>query len=165
MTFVVLGIGSNIERELNIRGALEGLKALGHLDASPIVESAPVGYDSTSHFYNLVVGVETDQPLDTVRTLCKQLERQSGRHPDEPRFSPKTLDVDLLLWGDTVTSPPAHPTLPHPDILRYAHVLCPLALLYPSHTHPVTGTTYQALWKERQATLPPLTVLMPPILT
>lgn len=159
MTHVVLGIGSNIERETNIHIALKGLGALGPLEISPVVESAPVGYDSMSYFYNLVIGVETALSLDEVRMRCKELERQSGRRSDEPRFSPKTLDIDLLLWGDTVTTPTQRPTLPHPEILRYAHVLCPLALLYPSAIHPVTGTSYQALWAERCTTFPPLVVL------
>lgn len=159
MTLAVLGLGSNIDRERNIRFALDSLSAaLGNLARSPIVESDPVGYDSTSRFYNVVVGVETDLPMMDVRALCKRLELQSGRHPDEPRFSPKTLDIDLLLWGDTVTSDGQHPVLPHPDIVRFAHVLYPLALLYPAARHPGTGTSYESLWEQHRADFPALTI-------
>ncbi|BBG30818.1 2-amino-4-hydroxy-6-hydroxymethyldihydropteridine diphosphokinase [Zymobacter palmae] len=166
MTLAVLGIGSNIGREHNIRTALDALStALGPLALSPIVESDPVGYDSTSRFYNIVVGVETDQKFQEVKALCKRLERQSGRRTDEPRFSPKTLDIDVLLWGDEVTSGDQHPILPHPDIERFAHVLCPLALLYPDATHPVERVSYKALWEQRKADLPVLTVLPPSVLT
>lgn len=163
MTHVVLGIGSNIDRERNIRLALEGLKSLGTLEVSPIVESDPVGYESSSRFFNLVVGVETTYSQEALRLLCKALERQSGRHPEEPRFSPKTLDIDLLLWGDCITDIDDHPRLPHPDILRYAHVLCPLALLYPTAKHPVTGLSYQALWEEKQTSWSSLQQLPPPV--
>ena len=166
MTLAVLGIGSNIQREHNVRFALNALQAaLGPLELSPIVESDPVGYDSSSRFYNMVVGVDTEWPIEDVRQLCKRLERQSGRRADEPRFSPKTLDIDLLLWGDTITPEGQRPALPHPDIERFAHVLCPLALLYPSARHPVIGTLYSQLWEQQQAHRLPLTVLSPPTLS
>lgn len=165
MTLVVLGIGSNVDREHNVHFALNALRtALGPLALSPIVESDPVGYDSSSRFYNMVVGVDTEWAIEDVRQLCKRLEHQSGRRTDEPRFSPKTLDIDLLLWGETVTPEGQRPALPHPDIARFAHVLCPLALLYPSAQHPVSGTSYGELWQQQRAQLPPLTVLSPPIL-
>lgn len=163
MTHVVLAIGSNIDRERNIDLALRGLKPLGTLEVSPIVESDPVGYDSTSRFYNLVIGVETTYSQSALHALCKALERQSGRCPNEPRFSPKTLDIDLLLWGDLITDADSHPCFPHPDILRYAHVLCPLSLLYPTAKHPIIGASYQVLWENKKAALPTLQQLPPPI--
>lgn len=162
MTHVVLGIGSNIERERNVHFALEALSVLGRLEVSPIVESDPVGYDSTSRFYNMVVGVDTFWTLADVRALCKRLERQSGRRVDEPRFSPKTLDIDLLLWGDAISETGQHPVLPHPDILRFGHVLRPLSLLYPARIHPVARTCYKELWEQHQRDFSPLTVLAPP---
>lgn len=165
MIHAVLGIGSNVDRESNIRFALDSLSAaFGPLELSPIVETDPVGYDSTSRFYNMVVGVATDREFMDVRALCKQLERQSGRHCDEPRFSPKTLDIDVLLWGDTVSEIGQSPVLPHPDILRFSHVLCPLSLLYPTAIHPVVGASYVDLWKQHQHDFSPLAILPPPVL-
>lgn len=152
MTFAVLGLGSNVAREAHIAYALKGLAALGTLNASPVVESDPVGYDSSSRFHNLVVGLHTDYRFEAVKQLCKRLECDTGRLLDEPRFSPKTLDIDILLWQDGQHAP-------HPDILCYAHVLCPMALLYPDMKHPGTDQTYRALWEARRHHLPAIAVL------
>ena len=159
MTQVVLGLGSNVSRRTHLRCALAGLKALGPLDISPIVESDPVGYSSASRFYNLVVGFHTNIAVEQVIQLCKRLEREAGRSPDEPRFSPKTLDVDILLWNDDAPPEALSRRLPHPDILQHAHVLCPLALLYPDHRHPTQGQTYQTLWEARRAAFPKVIIL------
>jgi 2-amino-4-hydroxy-6-hydroxymethyldihydropteridine diphosphokinase len=144
---VHVGIGSNIDRENSIRGAVRELAAhYGPLTLSPVYESKAHGFEG-GNFYNLVAGFNTDEPVERVKEFLSRIESRFGRRRQENRFSSRTLDLDLLLYGDVVRHD-AQINLPHPDIRRYAFVLRPLAEIAPDLRHPETGFSYVQMWEQ-----------------
>jgi 2-amino-4-hydroxy-6-hydroxymethyldihydropteridine diphosphokinase len=89
-----------------------------------------------------------------VHTILEQIEAACGRVRGGPRYAPRTLDIDLLLYGDLVRDTP--PVLPRKDLLRYAFVLKPMADIAPDHRHPLTGRGFAAHWAEFDAASQPL---------
>lgn len=156
MTQVFVGVGSNVDRDRNVRQGLQSLAAeFGPLRCSRVFECAAVGFVGDA-FLNLVVGFETTlTPLD-LATRLRALEIRHGRPHEVSKYSPRTLDIDLLLYGDVVQSADGL-QLPREDVLRYAFVLWPLAELAPELRHPVIGRTYAELWADfPRASMPPL---------
>ena len=149
MTKVYASIGSNIEPTVNIQMCITALRArYGTVDLSPVYETLAVGFVGAA-FYNLVVGFTTDEEAHAVAQFFRTLERESGRDLHHAKFAPRTLDVDLLLYGDQVLDE-AHLKIPRGEILEYAFVLRPLAELCPMGRHPVLGETFQDLWQTFQ---------------
>ena len=147
MPRVYIGIGSNIDRENSIRGAVRELAALyGPLTLSPVYESKAHGFEG-DNFYNLVAGFDTAEPLERIKESLSPIEFHFGRRRQENRFSARTLDLDLLLYGDIVRHDD-QVNLPHPDIRRYAFVLRPLADIAPDLRNPETRLTYAEMWKQ-----------------
>lgn len=145
MTTIYISLGSNIERERHIRAGLDALHAaFGELRVSRVFESEAVGFNGHP-FYNLVAAAETDLPLVTVCQLLREMEFAHGREPDAKKFAPRTLDLDLLLYGDLVCETPL--VLPRGEILTNAFVLWPLAELAPGLRHPIDGRTMGELWE------------------
>lgn len=145
MTTIYISLGSNIERERHIRAGLDALHAeFGELRVSRVFESEAVGFNGRP-FYNLVAAAETDLPLVTVCQLLREMEFAHGREPDAKKFAPRTLDLDLLLYGDLVCETPL--VLPRGEILTNAFVLWPLAELAPRLRHPIDGHTMDELWE------------------
>ncbi len=145
MTRIYISLGSNIERVHHIRAGLDALHAeFGELTVSRVFESEAVGFAGRP-FYNLVVGADTDLPLATLCQRLRAMEFAHGREPDAKKFAPRTLDLDLLLYGDLVCNIPV--ALPRGEILTNAFVLWPLAELAPSLRHPVDGRTLDELWQ------------------
>ena len=97
------------------------------------------------NFFNLVVGFYSTLPVDETEIKLRNIEYQFGRKRDEPRYSSRTLDLDLLLFGDLVCD--KH-ELPRIDIVNYAFVLKPLCDIAPDLIHPSTGKSIQTLWDE-----------------
>ena len=125
MTRIYISLGSNIEREHHIRAGLDALHAeFGELTVSRVFESEAVGFAGRP-FYNLVVGADTDLPLATLCQRLRAMEFAHGREPDAKKFAPRTLDLDLLLYGNLVCDVPV--ALPRGEILTNAFVLWPLA--------------------------------------
>lgn len=156
MTRAYISIGSNIDRERNVRSALAALRArFGALDVSPIYETDAVGFDGAA-FVNLVVGVDADGDPETVTATLKAIEYEHGRRGQgQGRCSSRTLDLDLLTWGDDVYHS-ATRELPRDEILRYAFVLRPLAELAGDRQHPALGRTYGELWADFDASDQPM---------
>jgi len=143
-TKVYLGIGSNIDREASVRNGLTALQSLyGELQISPVYKSKAFGFEGDD-FFNLVVGFETELDIDEIETQLKDVEVQSGRKKNDKSYSPRTLDIDLLLYGNLVCD--KH-LLPRIDIIKYAFVLKPLCDLAPDLVHPTEKKTISELWK------------------
>lgn len=146
MAAAFVGVGSNIDREHNVRSAVGMLrKRFGSLLVSPVYESPAVGFDGDP-FLNLVVRFDADIAPLALSTELLAVELAHGRRREGERFGPRTLDLDLLLYGDTVLKDGAlH--IPHSDILDYSFVLRPLADIAPGMRHPELGKTFAALWQ------------------
>lgn len=148
MARVFFGIGSNTEREKYIHSGLIALaECFCWVQRSRVFRSASVGF-AGSDFYNLVVEVETPLPVTDVLAECKRIEYENGRQPDSTKFSPRTLDIDVLLYDDLVRE--KQPQLPRAEITENAFVLWPLADIAGDHRHPVLGDTFKTLWQNYQ---------------
>lgn len=144
MARVYLGLGSNIDRERNIRAGLDALDAgFGPLAVSPVYDCEAVGFEGQP-FLNLVVGIDTELPVGALARQLRQLEYQHGRPENAPRFSPRHLDIDILSYGE-VCGTVDGVLLPRPEILDNAYVLYPLADLAPQCLHPGCGSSYRCL--------------------
>lgn len=146
MARVYLSLGSNIRRHLHISAALAALtREFGELTISSVYESEAVGF-AGSDFFNLVVGVETTLDIAALSSVLKKIEDANGRNRQGPRFSPRTLDIDILTYDDFVGTE-AGVTLPREEITQNAFVLLPLAELAPDTLHPQLGQSYSQLWQ------------------
>lgn len=146
MARVYISIGSSIEREKHVLCALDALHEwFGELLLSPVYESEAVGFVGES-FLNLVVGVDTGLGVGELSVRFKQLEADNGRRRDVPKFSGRTLDLDILTYDDQVGQIDGV-ELPRGEILKNAFVLKPLADIAPEDRHPVCGKSYSELWQ------------------
>lgn len=144
MTEVVVGVGSNIEPRRHVCAALERLaERFGRLDVSPVYSCPAVGF-SGADFVNLVVAFDTDEPIEAVQAGLRAIEAEGGRDL-AARDGSRTLDLDMLLFGDTVFDN-GDIRVPRADILDYAFVLRPLAEMRPQAQHPIDGRSYRELW-------------------
>lgn len=145
MARVYVSIGSNIDRERNIREAVKALaEAFGELTLSTVYETEPVGFVA-DNFYNLVVGLDTELGVHAVARRLREIEHRHGRRRISPKLKSRTLDLDLLLYDDVV-SHERELDLPRPDITEYAFVLRPLCEIAPNRVHPETGQRLADLW-------------------
>ena len=144
MTRVFVGIGSNIDRQKNIQDGIAALSnKFGDLIISPVYESKPFGFEGDD-FYNLVVGFDTQLDIEDISRLLRDIEFQFGRQRTESHFSSRTLDIDLLLFGNLVSD---EHHLPRHDVTDYSFVLCPLAMIAPDLEHPISGQRLCDLWQ------------------
>ena len=145
-----LSLGSNIEPERQIPAALASLQQMfGELTVSPIYESEAVGFDG-DNFYNLVVGITTQLPPRELAASLRSIEAAHGRVRGAEKFTSRTIDIDLLTFGQRVIDEPGI-QVPRDEILRYAFVLKPLADVAPRELHPVVGHSYGELWSQFDA--------------
>ncbi|AXY42393.1 2-amino-4-hydroxy-6-hydroxymethyldihydropteridine diphosphokinase [Halomonas sp. JS92-SW72] len=151
MALVTVSIGSNIERDRHVRACLDALaESFGELRISRVFESEPVGFEDGRNFYNLVAAFESDWSVGELQAWCKRLEFANGRRKESPKFSPRTLDIDLLTVGG-LTGEHDGVLLPRDEIRHHAFVLQPLAELLPEARHPESGETYAAMWADFEA--------------
>ena len=145
-----VAIGSNIAPEANVLAALGALdERYGQLAVSTVYRTEAVGFEGRP-FLNLVVGFDTDDPPERVLAFLRRQEDAQGRVRTGPKFSARTLDLDLLLYDDRCGEVAGKP-LPHPDILEYPFVLRPLAELAPEQPHPTDGRTFADLWADMRS--------------
>ena len=144
MPRVHVSIGSNQDREHNVRRAVAALaRRFGPLDLSPVYEAEAVGFRGDA-FLNLAAGFDTDDDLDTVIDALHAIEADCGRVRTEKRFGPRTMDIDVLTYGDLICEDdPVE--LPRSEITREAYVLLPLVDIAPEVRHPALGESFRAL--------------------
>lgn len=157
---IYVSAGSNIQPARHLRTGLRELeRRFGELSVSSVYQTKAVGFDGDD-FLNLVVSFETgSSPADVVAVL-DGIEAAVGRERHEERFASRTLDLDLLIYGDMVVDGPEL-RLPRADILRYAFVLAPLAEMAPDLVHPLEGMTMRELWAGFDAADQPVQRLSP----
>lgn len=147
MTSIYLSLGSNVDRHKNITAALDALANLfGELQISSVYESKSVGFEG-SNFFNLVVGAHTHLSIADLSETLKRIEDENGRKRNGPKFSPRTLDIDILTYGDFVGVENGI-ELPRAEITANAFVLLPLAEIAPNVLHPQLKKTYSDIWQE-----------------
>jgi 2-amino-4-hydroxy-6-hydroxymethyldihydropteridine diphosphokinase len=152
---VYISIGSNLDRRRHILASLDELRRLhGAVEVSPVYESAAIDCEG-GNFYNLVAGFSTRQDWQSLRRELRRIEEDHGRKRNAGKCEARTLDLDLLLYGDWQVEDGKF-ALPRSEILRYAFVLRPLADIAPSLRHPALGRSYAELWAEMQVSSPPL---------
>lgn len=147
MTLVYVGLGSNLgDREGTIRQALERLAADGRIEVvavSTLRETDPVGYLDQPLFLNGAAALRTDLPPRALLERLQEVERDLGRDRSGPRYGPRTIDLDLLLYGGESLDEPGL-EIPHPRLAERRFVLEPLAELDESLEVPGRGSV-QAL--------------------
>jgi 2-amino-4-hydroxy-6-hydroxymethyldihydropteridine diphosphokinase len=137
--------GSNIDAQRHLAFAVRELeREFGVLDVSRAYRNKAVGFEGPD-FINLVAGFRTKLDLDQVIERLQSIERRCGRPADAPKWAPRTMDLDILLYGDHVMDEPGR-KLPRPDLLRRAYMLGPLAEIAPQFVHPTAGKTIGELW-------------------
>jgi 2-amino-4-hydroxy-6-hydroxymethyldihydropteridine diphosphokinase len=143
---IYLGLGSNLgPRERTLDQALERIARRGFSARrrSSAYLSEPVGGPAQGWYVNLVVEGESDLDPQMLLAACQETERELGRERRE-RWGARTLDVDLLLYGDETRETPDL-LLPHPRLHERLFVLAPLAEIAPEVRHPRLGLTAREL--------------------
>ena len=147
MTRVYVAAGSNVQPATNLVRALNKLQHyFPDLVTSTAYRNEAVGFEGQD-FINLVCSFETDQGVRPVIALLHEAEAACGRERNAPRWAPRSMDLDILLFGDMVCDEPGL-VLPRPDLVRRAYMLGPMAELAPQQVHPLSGRTMRDLWDE-----------------
>jgi len=155
---VHVGVGSNVEREHNIRSGVNALRErFKNVVMSTAYESAAVGFDGDP-FYNLVARFETALDIEALGVTLRQIEDSHHRDRTLPSFGPRTLDIDLLLFDDVVLQQ-GKLQLPRDEIEKNAFVLRPLAELSGELMHPLRGESLRVMWQQFDQTQQPLTAV------
>ena len=150
MVEVYVAAGSNVEPVRNLCKALAAIDAaFGPLLLSPAYRNKAVGFEGAD-FINLVVGFSTQEPVTVVRRRLQEIEAACDRPPGAPKWAPRTMDLDILLYGAIVSSEPGL-LLPRPDLLRRPYMLKPIADIAPEVRHPTLHKTMRELWDEFDA--------------
>jgi 2-amino-4-hydroxy-6-hydroxymethyldihydropteridine diphosphokinase len=157
MARVYLSLGSNLEPARYLNAALAELRErFGALAVSPAYRSKSVGFDGAD-FVNLAVGLDTELSPEALNDWLHALEDRHGRRRDVPRFSDRTLDLDIVLYDDMVRQGEGHLDIPRKE-LRHAFVLKPITDIAPELRHPVSGKTMAELWAAFPVESEPLVV-------
>jgi 2-amino-4-hydroxy-6-hydroxymethyldihydropteridine diphosphokinase len=142
LTRAYVGLGANLgDREATIRDAVERLAAEPAVEVvavSQLRETDPVGFTEQPRFLNAAAAVDTDLPPRQLLDRLLAIERGLGRTRDGPRFGPRTIDLDLLLYGDEHVHEPGL-SVPHPRLHERRFALEPVAELDPEAVVPGRG--------------------------
>jgi 2-amino-4-hydroxy-6-hydroxymethyldihydropteridine diphosphokinase len=147
MNTAYLGLGSNVDARRHIKIAVHALiRKFSDAEISPIYQSKAVGFEGDD-FINLVVRIQTAlKPLE-LRHYLRTLEESHGRNRNSPKWSDRTLDIDILLFDDLVIDSGGL-KLPRGEITHFAHVLKPLTDIAPDLIHPLEKLSYREIWNK-----------------
>lgn len=146
ITEVYLDIGSNIDREKNIQSCVDELQIdFPDIVFSKAYESEAEGFDGDP-FINLSAKLHTELSFDELNAYLKNIENKHARKRDNDKFISRTLDVDILLFGDQVLQP--EKDLPRAEILKFPFVLFPLSEIAGDFLHPVEKITISEIVKK-----------------
>ena len=154
---VAVILGSNIDREHNLPAAVRLLsEATNVIGVSTVYETIAVGSHQQPNYFNAVVLLETElTPAELKDGLLTRVEQQLGRRRTADKYAPRTIDLDIVLYGDMdsdyivvgdyIPSDGRPHHIPDPDLLRYLHSAVPVAELLPELKHPETGESLHSI--------------------
>ncbi|SMY37869.1 2-amino-4-hydroxy-6-hydroxymethyldihydropteridine diphosphokinase [Photobacterium andalusiense] len=146
MITAYISIGSNVEREHYLPAGVAAVAKLATAwRMSRIFEAEPVGFEG-DNFFNSVIEIKTSLSLVTLQQSLKEIERQLGRPDNAAKNQSRTIDLDILLYGDVINE--ASPTLPRSDLYKFAFVLWPMSELCPELVIPGQQQTIAQLWQQ-----------------
>jgi 2-amino-4-hydroxy-6-hydroxymethyldihydropteridine diphosphokinase len=149
-TRVYLSLGSNVDPEKNLRAAIAELRAqFGAIDVSPAYRYPAVGFEGPD-FLNLAAGIDTGLEPQALNDWLHALEDRHGRRRDVPRYSSRTLDVDIVLYGDRIIDGAKNLQVPRAELMQ-AFVLQPLADIASDAIHPTLHQSIGKLWASGSA--------------
>lgn len=144
---VYLAIGGNVEPERQLLHAAAQLRRrFPGIHFSPCYQNPAFGFEGAD-FYNVAAGFESDATALAIVAQLHEIESLCGRRRDDPKWAPRAMDIDLLLYGATIADTATY-RLPRPDLLRHSYMLKPLADIAPGLQHPITGRTMADHWQE-----------------
>jgi 2-amino-4-hydroxy-6-hydroxymethyldihydropteridine diphosphokinase len=161
MAVTYIGLGANLPSvagspEATLAAAVERLGSLGQqvIARSSLYSTTPVGFADQPRFLNAVVGVETHHGPRSLLISLLEIEREFGRDRASAIVNgPRTLDLDILLYGDLMVSEPGL-EIPHPRLAEREFVLVPLNQIAPDALDPRTGEKVKELLQKLRAGLP-----------
>jgi 2-amino-4-hydroxy-6-hydroxymethyldihydropteridine diphosphokinase len=152
---VYVAAGSNVAPEPHLKQAVAALRReFPGARFSPWYRNRAEGF-AGDDFINLVAGFDTTLTVREVQTRLQAIELACGRPRGAPRWAPRTMDLDVLLYGDLVCEEPGL-KLPRPDLLKRAYMLGPLAALAPEVRHPTEQLSIAELWRRFDQAAHPL---------
>jgi len=156
MADVFVAAGSNVEPERNLTRAVEEMRReFPDIRFSSWYRNPAVGFQGDD-FINFVAGFTTDLPVRDVIQRLQAIETVCGRPREAPRWAPRSMDLDILLYDALVLDEPRL-KLPRPDLLKRAFMLGPLAEIAPDLVHPTLGVTIGELWQRFDQAAHPMT--------
>ena len=144
---IIISIGSNIDKEINLPLAVQLLAQQCTLvAASPVYETVPVGLIDQANFFNAAVLVETDlDALQFKHQVLIPIEQQLNRVRTDDKNAPRTIDLDISLYNDEIKDIDQKHHVPDPDLLKFPHVAIPIADLAPDMPHPETAEPLKSI--------------------
>jgi 2-amino-4-hydroxy-6-hydroxymethyldihydropteridine diphosphokinase len=146
MTLAYVSGGSNLDAEANLLVAARELTATyPGARFSRVYRNAAIGFDGPE-FLNFVVELPVHGEPGALKAELERIEGLCGRPRYAPKWAPRTMDLDILLFGEVVLDAPGL-VLPRPQLTNWAFMLGPLAELAPDAPHPTAGRTVGELWR------------------
>ena len=144
MSRVFVSVGTNINKEHNLRSCLSALQQIfRNVIKSSVYQSAAVGFEGAD-FYNMVVSLETTLTPSNTNQVFFEIEKKHGRKRSENQFVSRELDLDQLLYDDLIVDKNGvH--LPHKDLDKHAYILKPMAEIAGDLVHPKVGQCFSEL--------------------
>lgn len=156
MPRVFVAAGSNVDAERNLQlAARELVRAFGRVEFSPAYRNVAAGFEGDD-FINFVAVFDSARPVREVVAELQRIEGLCGRERDAPKWAPRSMDLDILLYGDMICDEPGL-VLPRPDLLKRAYMLGPMADVGGTIVHPLNRRTMAELWSAFDRAAHPLT--------